>query len=190
MAQGATHKLVPGGSVLLLFAQQVMKMIMTLNVQESGRVNYIKRPGAVLEAGCVVARLELDDPSKVHPVWAAGPLSASVSWAGSTRQVLPTPKSLQVHRNLQAPINARPGDTWAGDRIWLRNRNEGGCLWPWLWGPRWRSQPLIAEGEPLRELAGEKGACRGGRGLGRKPGVPYLEGRHVPAIGYQRVFIE
>ncbi|KAM6165825.1 acetyl-CoA carboxylase 2 isoform 2-T2 [Erethizon dorsatum] len=46
---------------------EVMKMIMTLNVQESGVVKYIKRPGAVLEAGCVVARLELDDPSKVHP---------------------------------------------------------------------------------------------------------------------------
>ncbi|XP_051691837.2 acetyl-CoA carboxylase 2 isoform X2 [Oryctolagus cuniculus] len=46
---------------------EVMKMIMTLSVQESGRVRYIKRPGAVLEAGCVVARLELDDPSKVRP---------------------------------------------------------------------------------------------------------------------------
>ncbi|CAK6440135.1 unnamed protein product [Pipistrellus nathusii] len=46
---------------------EVMKMIMTLTVQESGRVKYIKRPGAVLEVGCVVARLELDDPSKVHP---------------------------------------------------------------------------------------------------------------------------
>uniref|UniRef100_A0A2K5QF51 acetyl-CoA carboxylase n=1 Tax=Cebus imitator TaxID=2715852 RepID=A0A2K5QF51_CEBIM len=46
---------------------EVMKMIMTLNVQESGRVKYLKRPGAMLEAGCVVARLELDDPSKVHP---------------------------------------------------------------------------------------------------------------------------
>lgn len=43
-------------------------MIMTLNVQESGVVKYIKRPGATLEAGCVVARLELDDPSKVHSV--------------------------------------------------------------------------------------------------------------------------
>lgn len=43
-------------------------MIMTLNVQESGRVKYIKRPGVILEAGCVVARLELDDPSKVHAV--------------------------------------------------------------------------------------------------------------------------
>ncbi|XP_066116448.1 acetyl-CoA carboxylase 2 isoform X1 [Saccopteryx bilineata] len=46
---------------------EVMKMIMALNVQESGQVKYIKRPGAMLEAGCVVARLELDDPSKVHP---------------------------------------------------------------------------------------------------------------------------
>ncbi|XP_047684163.1 acetyl-CoA carboxylase 2 isoform X1 [Prionailurus viverrinus] len=46
---------------------EVMKMIMTLNVQESGRVKYIKRAGAVLEAGCVVAKLELDDPSKVRP---------------------------------------------------------------------------------------------------------------------------
>lgn len=43
-------------------------MIMTLSVQDSGRVRYVKRPGAVLEAGCVVARLELDDPSKVHAV--------------------------------------------------------------------------------------------------------------------------
>ncbi|XP_049645344.1 acetyl-CoA carboxylase 2 [Suncus etruscus] len=45
---------------------EVMKMIMTLSVQEGGCVRYLKRPGAVLEAGCVVARLELDDPSKVH----------------------------------------------------------------------------------------------------------------------------
>ncbi|XP_039717703.1 acetyl-CoA carboxylase 2 isoform X1 [Pteropus medius] len=46
---------------------EVMKMIMALNVQESGHVKYIKHPGAVLEAGCVVAKLELDDPSKVRP---------------------------------------------------------------------------------------------------------------------------
>uniref|UniRef100_A0A8C0ALK5 Acetyl-CoA carboxylase 1 n=1 Tax=Bos mutus grunniens TaxID=30521 RepID=A0A8C0ALK5_BOSMU len=46
---------------------EVMKMTTTLNVQESGRVKYVRRPGAVLEAGCVVARLELDDPSKVRP---------------------------------------------------------------------------------------------------------------------------
>lgn len=46
---------------------QVMKMVMTLNVQDSGCVHFIKRPGAVLESGCVVARLELDDPSRLHP---------------------------------------------------------------------------------------------------------------------------
>ncbi|XP_056677579.1 acetyl-CoA carboxylase 2 isoform X2 [Monodelphis domestica] len=45
---------------------EVMKMIMTLNVQEDGRVHYVRRPGAVLQGGCVIARLELDDPSKVH----------------------------------------------------------------------------------------------------------------------------
>lgn len=47
---------------------QVMKIIMTLTVEESGRVHYVKRPGALLEAGCVIARLELDDPTKVKPV--------------------------------------------------------------------------------------------------------------------------
>nr|XP_023689141.1 acetyl-CoA carboxylase 2 isoform X5 [Paramormyrops kingsleyae] len=47
---------------------EVMKMVMTLNVQDSGCVHFIKRPGAVLEPGCVVARLELDDPSRLHPV--------------------------------------------------------------------------------------------------------------------------
>nr|XP_015221745.1 PREDICTED: acetyl-CoA carboxylase 2 isoform X3 [Lepisosteus oculatus] len=47
---------------------EVMKMVMTLNVQESGCVRYVKRPGAVLESGCVVARLELDNPTSLHPV--------------------------------------------------------------------------------------------------------------------------
>ncbi|XP_069882456.1 acetyl-CoA carboxylase 2 isoform X1 [Dipodomys merriami] len=61
---------------------EVMKMIMTLNVQESGHVKYIKRPGAVLEAGCVVGRLELDDPSKVHP---AEPFTGELP----TQQTLP-----------------------------------------------------------------------------------------------------
>ncbi|XP_039627737.1 acetyl-CoA carboxylase isoform X2 [Polypterus senegalus] len=46
---------------------EVMKMVMTLTVEESGCVHYVKRPGAVLEAGCIVARMELDDPSSVHP---------------------------------------------------------------------------------------------------------------------------
>ncbi|XP_028850871.1 acetyl-CoA carboxylase 2 isoform X3 [Denticeps clupeoides] len=47
---------------------EVMKMIMALAVQESGCVQFVKRPGAVLEAGCIVARLKLDDPSCIHPV--------------------------------------------------------------------------------------------------------------------------
>ncbi|KAM9329623.1 acetyl-CoA carboxylase 2 isoform 2-T2 [Gastrophryne carolinensis] len=45
---------------------EVMKMVMTLVVQEPGHIHYVKRPGAVLESGCVVAQIDLDDPSKVH----------------------------------------------------------------------------------------------------------------------------
>lgn len=44
---------------------QVMKMVMTLTANESGIVSYLKRPGAVLDAGSVIATLELDDPSLV-----------------------------------------------------------------------------------------------------------------------------
>lgn len=44
---------------------EVMKMIMSLTSQESGTVSLAKRPGAVLEAGAILARLELDDPSLV-----------------------------------------------------------------------------------------------------------------------------
>ncbi|XP_056384806.1 acetyl-CoA carboxylase 2 isoform X2 [Hyla sarda] len=44
---------------------EVMKMVMTLVVKESGHIHYVKRPGAVLESGCVLARIDLDDPSKV-----------------------------------------------------------------------------------------------------------------------------
>ncbi|NXX22259.1 ACACB carboxylase, partial [Podargus strigoides] len=51
-----------------VFAEiEVMKIIMTLVVEEAGCVHYVKRPGALLEAGCVIARLELDDPTKVKP---------------------------------------------------------------------------------------------------------------------------
>ncbi|XP_020604828.1 acetyl-CoA carboxylase-like isoform X1 [Orbicella faveolata] len=44
---------------------EVMKMVMPLIVSESGCVHYVKNPGAVLEPGSIVAKLELDDPSKV-----------------------------------------------------------------------------------------------------------------------------
>ncbi|XP_056276127.1 acetyl-CoA carboxylase isoform X3 [Pseudoliparis swirei] len=47
---------------------EVMKMVMTLTVQQSGCVRFVKRPGAVLEPGCVVARVELDDASSIHRV--------------------------------------------------------------------------------------------------------------------------
>ncbi|XP_049825243.1 acetyl-CoA carboxylase isoform X3 [Aethina tumida] len=44
---------------------EVMKMVMTLTSTESGSVFYTKRPGAVLDAGAIIASLELDDPSLV-----------------------------------------------------------------------------------------------------------------------------
>nr|CAB3219668.1 acetyl-CoA carboxylase-like [Phallusia mammillata] len=42
---------------------EVMKMVMSLTASESGTVHYVKRAGAVLEAGSIVARLEPDDPT-------------------------------------------------------------------------------------------------------------------------------
>ncbi|XP_061527646.1 acetyl-CoA carboxylase isoform X4 [Phycodurus eques] len=47
---------------------EVMKMVMTLTVQQAGHVHFIKRPGAVLESGCVMAHMNLDDPSRIHRV--------------------------------------------------------------------------------------------------------------------------
>ncbi|XP_056232116.1 acetyl-CoA carboxylase isoform X2 [Seriola aureovittata] len=47
---------------------EVMKMVMTLTVQQSGCIHFVKRPGAVLEHGCVVAHMDLDDPSSIHRV--------------------------------------------------------------------------------------------------------------------------
>ncbi|XP_071044333.1 acetyl-CoA carboxylase isoform X1 [Parasteatoda tepidariorum] len=44
---------------------EVMKMVMTLTVNESGCIHFVKRPGAVLEAGSILARLELDDPTQM-----------------------------------------------------------------------------------------------------------------------------
>lgn len=61
--------LVEDGSHILagqVYAEiEVMKMVMTLTVEETGTVFLAKRPGAVLEAGAVLARLELDDPTRV-----------------------------------------------------------------------------------------------------------------------------
>ncbi|XP_008215451.1 acetyl-CoA carboxylase isoform X2 [Nasonia vitripennis] len=44
---------------------EVMKMVMNVTCSEPGTLFYVKRPGAVLEAGSLIARLELDDPSLV-----------------------------------------------------------------------------------------------------------------------------
>ncbi|XP_012233203.1 acetyl-CoA carboxylase isoform X2 [Linepithema humile] len=44
---------------------EVMKMVMTVTASEAGSVFYVKRPGAILEAGTMIAHLELDDPSLV-----------------------------------------------------------------------------------------------------------------------------
>lgn len=40
-------------------------MVMTLTASEAGSVVFAKRPGAVLDAGSLIAHLELDDPSLV-----------------------------------------------------------------------------------------------------------------------------
>ncbi|KAF6091989.1 acetyl-CoA carboxylase alpha [Phyllostomus discolor] len=45
---------------------EVMKMVMTLTATESGCVHYVKRPGTALDPGCVIAKMQLDNPSKVQ----------------------------------------------------------------------------------------------------------------------------
>jgi biotin carboxylase/acetyl-CoA carboxylase carboxyltransferase component/biotin carboxyl carrier protein len=45
---------------------EVMKMYLTLRAPESGTISLVKPAGSGLEIGDVVARLELDDPSKVR----------------------------------------------------------------------------------------------------------------------------
>uniref|UniRef100_A0A672JIW7 acetyl-CoA carboxylase n=1 Tax=Salarias fasciatus TaxID=181472 RepID=A0A672JIW7_SALFA len=52
-----------------VFAEiEVMKMVMTLTVHQSGCIHFVKRPGAVLEPGCIMAHMDLDDPSSIHKV--------------------------------------------------------------------------------------------------------------------------
>lgn len=45
---------------------EVMKMYLTLRAPEAGTISLVKPAGSALEIGDVVARLELDDPSKVR----------------------------------------------------------------------------------------------------------------------------
>lgn len=44
---------------------EVMKMVMTLTSQENGLITFVKRPGAVVDAGDLIGSMELDDPSLV-----------------------------------------------------------------------------------------------------------------------------
>jgi acetyl-CoA carboxylase/biotin carboxylase 1 len=44
---------------------EAMKMVMTLTASEAGNMFYVKRPGAVLDAGSLIAHLKLDDASLV-----------------------------------------------------------------------------------------------------------------------------
>ncbi|QQP49798.1 Uncharacterized protein FKW44_010585, partial [Caligus rogercresseyi] len=59
--------LVPDGSHVGMnetYAEiEVMKMVTTLHVRESGVITFCKRPGAVLENGGLIARIVLDDPA-------------------------------------------------------------------------------------------------------------------------------
>jgi acetyl-CoA carboxylase/biotin carboxylase 1 len=47
---------------------EVMKMVTTLQANESGTVQFIKRPGAILENGCLIAKMTLDDPGMCRSV--------------------------------------------------------------------------------------------------------------------------
>lgn len=44
---------------------EVMKMVMALSAQESGSISFVRRAGAVLEAGSTIGHIELDDLSLV-----------------------------------------------------------------------------------------------------------------------------
>lgn len=58
-------------------------MVMTLTAIESGCIHYVKRPGAALDPGCVIAKMQLDNPSKVQQASRQGLLilfSSPVMW--------------------------------------------------------------------------------------------------------------
>ena len=63
---------------------EVMKMYMPLVTQEDGIVQFIKQPGATLEAGDIIGILALDDPSRVKH---ASPFSGQLPAFGPPRVV-------------------------------------------------------------------------------------------------------
>ncbi|XP_058834759.1 acetyl-CoA carboxylase isoform X2 [Topomyia yanbarensis] len=72
---------------------EVMKMVMTLTAGETGTVSFVRRPGAVLDAGSLLGHLELDDPSLVTK---AQPYKNP--WPLLTGDTVPVPEKLnRVH---------------------------------------------------------------------------------------------
>jgi acetyl-CoA carboxylase/biotin carboxylase 1 len=81
-----------------------MKMVMTLTVSESGCLWFNKRPGAVIEPGTILARLDVDDPTRVtkaQPFSGKFPQHDDVPAVGEkVNQVFQAAKS-----NLEAVLN-------------------------------------------------------------------------------------
>nr|XP_025042235.1 acetyl-CoA carboxylase 2 [Pelodiscus sinensis] len=126
---------------------EVMKMIMTLAVEESGHIHYIKRPGALLESGCVIAGLELDDPTKVHP---------AQLYTGSLpiRQMLPIAglKLHQVFHNvLENMINVMNGYCLPEPYFSAKMKEWVGVLMETLQDP---SLPLLELQEIMTSVSG------------------------------------
>lgn len=142
---------------------QVMKVIMTLAVEEAGQVHYIKRPGALLEAGCVIARLELDDPTKVKPVSLLGAGHAAV------------PSCLLPNSILQGI-----GDTHWGTNggAALTGASAGMCPHA---GTGWHSHGHAASPSQLRWGSSGCSACHG-VALRKHPMHAYLVCRSLHAI--------
>lgn len=66
---------------------EVMKMYMSLTVPEGGKVRWVKPEGSVLEPGDLIARVDLDDPSKVlraEPFMGVLPAAESIGDGSST----------------------------------------------------------------------------------------------------------
>lgn len=79
---------------------EVMKMYMPLITQEEGTVQFIKQPGAALEAGDILGILALDDPSRVKH---AQPFSGQLPSLGPPQVVgsKPPQRFAQLHSILQ-----------------------------------------------------------------------------------------